>query len=192
MRILLFLFELPRKFKQKNLSFSLRGLCDNVESGPEHFSDYEVCFSLRPPNQTVPLSLRVRKALDQDAPYQLRYLGQPEGQADRNRPTLMRSCIDFACTASIVEFLTELGFRMDFEYRIAGYMFRKGRMKITVAKILKTNTPVGAETISQSYLVELSVIASVGQEAIAEDMRQFAEQLKPLVQLEKIDHKRLM
>lgn len=81
---------------------------------------------------------------------------------------------------------------MEFEYRIAGYMFRKGRMKITVAKIFKTNSPVGAETISQSYLVELSVLAPSGQDAIAEDMRQFAEQLKPLVQLEKIDHKRLI
>ncbi|XP_063709762.1 mediator of RNA polymerase II transcription subunit 18 [Culicoides brevitarsis] len=174
----------------ENLLHRLRGLCDNVESGYEQFSDYEVCFSLRLPNQTAPLALRVRRALDQDVPYQLRYLGQPEGQADRNRPTLVRSCIDIACTASIVEFLNELGFRVEFEYRIAGYMFRKGRMKITVAKIFKPNTP--AETISQSYLVELSVLAPSGQEAIAEDMRQFAEQLKPLVQLEKIDHKRLM
>lgn len=167
-------------------------MCDNVESGPEHFSDYEVCFSLRLPNQTAPLALRVRKALDQDAPFQLRYLGQPEGMADRNRPTLVRSCIDIACTASIVEFLTELGFRMEFEYRVTGYMFRKGRMKITISKIFKTpSVPGGGETISQSYLVELSVLAPSGQDAIAEDMRQFAEQLKPLVQLEKIDHKRL-
>lgn len=47
------------------------------------------------------------------------------------------------------------------------------------------------EAISQSYLVELSVLAPSGQDAIAEDMRNFAEQLRPLVQLEKIDHKRL-
>uniref|UniRef100_A0A336LHT4 Mediator of RNA polymerase II transcription subunit 18 n=2 Tax=Culicoides sonorensis TaxID=179676 RepID=A0A336LHT4_CULSO len=175
----------------ENLLHRLRGLCDNVESGPENFSDYEVCFVLPLPNQQVPLSLRVRRAVDHDVPYQLRYLGQSEGQADRNRPTLVRNCIDIACTASIVEFLTELGFRIDFEYRIAGYMFRKGRMKITVAKLFKSNCPVGTETISQSYLVELSVLAPNGQEAIGEDMRQFAEQLKPLVQLEKIDHKRL-
>ena len=66
-------------------------------------------------------------------------------------------------------------------------MFRKGRMKITVSKIFK----VSQDPISQSYLVELSVLAPSGQDAIAEDMRVFAEQLKPLVQLEKIDYKRL-
>lgn len=76
-------------------------------------------------------------------------------------------------------------------------MFRKGRMKITVSKIFKiTSLPnkpgeVHNEPISQSYLVELSVLAPTGQDAIGEEMRVFAEQLKPLVQLEKIDYKRL-
>lgn len=31
----------------------LKGLCDNVDSGPEQFQDHEICFSLRMPNQTV-------------------------------------------------------------------------------------------------------------------------------------------
>lgn len=67
-------------------------------------------------------------------------------------------------------------------------------MKITVSKIFKM--PQGKvmdsmEAISSSYLVELSVLAPRGQDAIAEDMRVFAEQLKPLVQLEKIDYNRL-
>lgn len=60
-------------------------------------------------------------------------------------------------------------------------------MKISVAKVFKIN----GEAISQSYLVELSVLAPSGQDAVAEDMRIFAEKLKPLVQLEKIDYKRL-
>lgn len=47
------------------------------------------------------------------------------------------------------------------------------------------------EPISQSYLVELSVLAPPGQDALADDMRMFAEQLRPLVQLEKVDYKRL-
>lgn len=99
-----------------------------------------------------------------------------------------------SCTASIVEFLTELGCRVDFEFTNRGYMFRKGRMKITVSKIFKIGPmspkDVYNEPISQSYLVELSVLAPAGQDAIAEDMRSFAEQLKPLVHLEKIDFKR--
>ena len=198
----------------------MKGLCDNVDIGPESFHDHEISFSLRTPNQTgqtvslnnwpirrsqthknhslqAPLMLRVRKALDvADAPYQLRYVGQPE-IGDRSRPTLVRSSIDIACTSTVVEFLTELGCRVEFEYTNRGYMFRKGRMKITVSKVFKTNgmplKPVEnyTEPISQSYLVELSVLAPTGQDAIGEDMRQFAEQLKPLVQLEKIDFKRL-
>lgn len=88
-------------------------------------------------------------------PYQLRYIGQPElGKTslnctlvnrhliltflgDKSRPTILRSSIDVATTPTIVDFLTEMGFRMDFEYILRGYMFRKGRMKITVSKIFK-------------------------------------------------------
>lgn len=178
----------------------LRGLCDNVDSGPESFNDHELSFILRgnsPSANTPPiLPLRVRRALDvPDAPWQLRYVGQHE-IGDKNRPTVVRSSIDMACSSTIVEFLTELGCRLDFEYIARGYMFRKGRMKITVSKIFKmggmTNKPgESVEPISQSYLVELSVLAPSGQDAIAEDMRIFAEQLRPLVQLEKIDYKRL-
>lgn len=42
-----------------------------------------------------------------------------------------------------------------------------------------------------SYLVEMSVLAPSGQDAIGEDMKAFAEQLKPLVVLDKFDYKRL-
>lgn len=174
----------------------LRGLCDNVDSGPESFNDHELCLSLRSPPQGAPLVLRVRRALDvPDAVWQLRYVGQYE-LGDKNRPTIVRSSLDMACSSTIVDFLTELGCRIDYEYIVRGYMFRKGRMKVTVSKIFKmgniSNKPSeGVEPISQSYLVELSVLAPSGQDAIAEDMRIFAEQLRPLVQLEKIDYKRL-
>lgn len=63
-------------------------------------------------------------------------------------------------------------------------------MKVTVSKIFKGGPPPN-EPISQSYIVELSILAPSGQDVIAEDMRVFAEQLKPLVLLEKIDYKRL-
>lgn len=57
--------------------------------------------------------------------------------------------------------------------------------------MVQPKPPDSMEPISQSYLVELSVLAPLGQDAIAEDMRLFAEQLRPLVQLEKVDYKRL-
>ncbi|KAK7873550.1 hypothetical protein R5R35_008793 [Gryllus longicercus] len=171
----------------------LRGLCDNVDSGPEPFYDHEMCFSISA-GSMQPLLLRVRRALDyQDMPWQLRYIGQPE-IGDKSRPTIVRNSIDIGTSATVVEFLTELGCRMDFEYIVRGYMFRKGRMKITVSKIFKSGQgkPLdNMEALSQSYLVELSVLAPSGQDAIAEDMRSFAEQLRPLVQLEKVDCKRL-
>ncbi|XP_014238918.1 mediator of RNA polymerase II transcription subunit 18 [Trichogramma pretiosum] len=170
----------------------LRGLCDNLDSGAESFHDHEMCFSIRkgpPPEQG--LSLRVRRAFDyHDAPWQLRYIGQPE-IGDKSQPTMVRSSLDIACSSTIVEFLTELGCRLDFECILRGYMFRKGRMKITVSKVFKMvqgKTPDGMEAISQSYLVELSVLAPSGQNAIAEDIKIFADQLKPLVQFEKINY----
>lgn len=125
-------------------------------------------------------------------PWQLRYIGQHE-LGDKSRPTIVRSSIDIATSNTVVEFLNELGCRLDYEYIIRGYMFRKGRMKIFVSKIFKMaqgKVPESVEPMSQSYLVELSVLAPTGQDAIAEDMRIFAEQLRPLVQLEKIDYKR--
>ncbi|SPP84623.1 blast:Mediator of RNA polymerase II transcription subunit 18 [Drosophila guanche] len=177
----------------EHLMHRLKGLCDNVDTSPEAFHDMEVCMSLHQPNSNQPLLLRVRRALGRDAPFQIRYLGQPE--VDQRRPTLVRSCIDCACTDSIMEFLTEMGFRIEFEYIAKGYMFRKGRMKITVSKLIKIvpgkQQDMANEPISQSYIVELSVVAPTGQENVGEEMRLFAEQLKPLVQLEKIDYKRL-
>ncbi|RZF34930.1 hypothetical protein LSTR_LSTR011424 [Laodelphax striatellus] len=174
----------------------LRGLCDNVDSGPETFHDHEMCFSIRG-SSPQPLLLRVRRALDtQDAPWQLRYIGQPElGAPDaKSRPTIVRSSIDIGTSSTVVDFLTELGCRLDFEYIVRGYMFCKGRMKITVSKIYKMGQgkpPESLEPVSQSYLVELSVLAPSGQDAIADDMRAFADQLRPLVILEKVDYKRL-
>jgi mediator of RNA polymerase II transcription subunit 18 len=53
----------------------LRGLCDNVDSGPETFHDHEMCFSIHGTN-LQPLLLRVRRALDyQDMPWQLTHCG---------------------------------------------------------------------------------------------------------------------
>ncbi len=74
-------------------------------------------------------------------------------------------------------------------------------MKITVSKIFKIMPcppgPPGSgpvqeslEPISNSHLVEISVLAPSGNDAVAEDIRNFAEQLKPLVNLDKIDPRR--
>ena len=46
------------------------------------------------------------------------------------------------------------------------------------------------ESVSGSHLVELSVLAPSGNDAVAEDIKMFAEQLKPLVMLDKFDLRR--
>merc|ERR1719318_1613145 len=103
-------------------------------------------------------------------PWQLRYVGQPEMS---QKATIVRSCYDFTSKGSI---------------------FRKGRIKVTVSKVYKI---VGAamdnlEPVTGSHLVELSVLAPSGQDAVGEDMKNFADQLKPLVMLDKFDLRRSM
>lgn len=61
---------------------------------------------------------------------------------DKSRPTIVRNSIDIGTSSTVVEFLTELGCRLDFEYTARGYMFRKGRMKITVSKIFKVSVNI--------------------------------------------------
>merc|ERR1719331_3218056 len=158
----------------------------------------EMVFSIRG-TSTVPLTLRVRHSLDPNSriPWQLRYVGQPEMS---QKSTVVRSCYDIACSSNVVEFLTELGCRLEFEYIAKGFVFRKGRMKITVSKIHKIGQgpppPNGGppqealEPLTGSHLVELSVLAPSGSDAVADDMKNFSEQLKPLVTMDKIDPRR--
>ncbi|CAG5126442.1 unnamed protein product [Candidula unifasciata] len=179
----------------------LRGLCDNAERNFEAFSDYEAVYVLRnsstaQQSQNQHVTFRVRHALDHsDAPDHIRYLGQAE-LGDRSRHTLVRACLDVACSSNVRDFLTEMGFRIDHDYVVKGHFFHKGRMKVTVYKIFRLiqpnkTDPHNLEPLGQSHLVELSVVAPLGQEQIGEDMKNFAEQLKPLVLLEKFDHRKI-
>ncbi|XP_064602851.1 mediator of RNA polymerase II transcription subunit 18-like isoform X1 [Liolophura sinensis] len=150
---------------QEVLLHRLRGLCDNAEMPPETFHDHEMVFLIKgtSPQPSQPVLFRARKSLDHpESPWHLRYLSQVE---DKLRHTLSRSCIDVGCSDNVVQFLNEMGFRQDHEFVVRGFLFRKGRMKVTVSKIFR--------------------------EQIQEDMKNFSEQLKPLVQLEKTDHRRL-
>merc|ERR1711860_72604 len=189
------------------LNQRLKGLCDNVFEGhtQETFAEREMVFviggvpvpSAGPtPSTSSSLSLRVRRPLDPslfpECPWQLRYVGQPQSQA-----TVVRTCFDIACSENVVEFLTELGCRLDYEFVAKGLIFRKGHMKITVSKLSKILIHPGSGTeslndLSQSNLVELSVLAPSGTTGIAEEMKAFAEQLRPLVMLDKIDGRRGM
>ncbi|XP_025086296.1 mediator of RNA polymerase II transcription subunit 18-like [Pomacea canaliculata] len=175
----------------------LRGLCDNADATPETFHDHEMVYQLKnnlSTQQSQYILFRVRQSIEcPDAPCHIRYLGQAE-VGDKNRHTLVRACYDVACSSNVRDFLNELGFKLDHEYVARGYFFHKGRMKVTISKIyrlLQPGKPDTPEPMTQSHLVELSVVAPLGQDSIGDDMRNFAEQLKPLVVLEKFDHRRL-
>jgi len=170
------------------LNHRLKGLCDNVDAGHQTFHEKEMVFTIRGAS-TIPLTLRVRHSLDPsiNVPWQIRYCGQPEVG---NRPTVVRSCYDIACSNNIVDFLTELGCRLEFEFVSKGYIYRKGRIKVTVSKVFKQGTGESLEGIANSHLVEMSVLATSGSNQVAEDMKAFADQLEPLVRLDKYDLRR--
>lgn len=107
---------------------------------------------------------------------------------------MTRNIVEVGVTSNITQFLSEMGFVMDFEYVAKGYVFRKGWLKTTVSKLNKVINPGNMdhlESQSNFHLVELSVTASQSQDKVAEDIKNFAEQLKPLVVLEKLDYRRL-
>eukprot|EP00092_Neocalanus_flemingeri_P005075 GFUD01005458.1.p1 GENE.GFUD01005458.1~~GFUD01005458.1.p1 ORF type:complete len:214 (-),score=64.69 GFUD01005458.1:132-773(-) len=173
------------------LNHRLRGLCDNVDTGKETFHEKEMVFSIRG-TSTQPLTLRVRHSMEQSAkiPWQLRYVGQPEMS---QKATIVRSCYDIACSNNVVEFLTELGCRLEYEFVSKGSIFRKGRIKVTVSKVFKIGAALDSlEPVTGSHLVELSVLAPSGNDAVGEDMKNFADQLKPLVMLDKFDLRRAL
>lgn len=156
---------------------------------PDNFTDHELVYLLKG-QQGNPFILRARRSLSHPtSPWHLRYLGQPE-VGDKSRHTLVRNCVDVAASHSLPEFLNEMGFRMDHEFVASGHIFRKGAMKVVVSRLSRILVPGNTENTERmcsSYLVELSVLAPAGQDTVSEDMRSFAEQLKPLVHLEKID-----
>ena len=64
---------------------------------------------------------------------------------------------------------------------------------MTVSKVYRPGSQQEApEPISNSHLVELSlsVLAPSGNDSVAEDMKNFSDQLKPLVNLDKYDLRR--
>ncbi|XP_071809079.1 mediator of RNA polymerase II transcription subunit 18-like [Asterias amurensis] len=168
----------------------LRALCDNADRPPELFRDHEMVYLLRissgPGN---PMVLRARHSLEHpNMPWQLRYVGQSD-ISDKSRLVTVRSFLDCATSDHLPNFVTDIGFRLDHEFVAEGHMFRKGKMKVTITKIYKILNPGNLdalEPLSVSRLVELSIIAPSGTEGIGEDMRLFAEQLKPLVTMEKL------
>jgi len=173
----------------------LRGLTD-IPS--QSFEEHELVFSIKG-GISNPIVIHVRRTLqdpnkEQPAPWLIRYVSQPESDLTRKWPTVVRKSVDVLVQSDdMMQFLKDLGFRLDYEYVAKGDMFVKGRVKILVSKISGINergNPQRGQTtpLTDSHLVEVSVIAPFGQDALAQECRSIADQLKPIVNLEKLDY----
>lgn len=140
------------------------------------------------------VSVRAKRNLSNpEQPWVLCYLGNPE-VGDKTRPTTVRTCVEVNCSSNVCTFLQELGFCVEFEFISQGWAFRKNRVKATVAKILRIANPQNLDQlvpISKSHMVEVSTLSGSGNDQAASEVGAFAEQLKPLVNLDKIDPRRL-
>lgn len=172
----------------------LRGMCDNSEEGLVKYKEHEIVYTIAEGNGPGTVSMRVRKQLNYpNQPWTLCYLGNPE-IGDRNRLTTVRTCVEVNCTQNVCNFLQDLGFSIDYELVSQGWLFKKGRLKTIVAKIcrmLNSSNTDQLSPISKSHLVEVSTISSSSNEQAANEVHAFSEQLKPLVNLDKIDSRRL-
>lgn len=171
----------------------LRGMADNTEESSIRFKEHETVYSMRESNSTGLVSVRVRKSLlTPEQPPTLCYLGHPE-LGDKGRPSTVRTCVEVNCTQNVSLFLYELGFRAEYEFVSQGWLFRKNRLKARVAKIYRPVAPPQLDKLApltKSHLVEVSTISNSGDEQAANGVQIFAEQLKPLVNLEKKDPRR--
>ncbi|VDP18629.1 unnamed protein product [Soboliphyme baturini] len=157
----------------------LKGLAD---AEYKNFSEHELVFANK--RTTSLVYWHVRRSLDVgNSLYHLRYLSDPNKDDNRNCPTLVRKTIDCLATSNdMMGFLGEIGFRMQYEFVSKGVVFKKGPMKITVAKIHRVTepgNPVKLEKVTESHLVEISVLIPSGQDLISSSVKEFADQLKP-------------
>lgn len=170
----------------------LRGLSDYAEESRLRFREHEQVYSMKESNNMNSVSVRVRKSLlSPNQPTTLCYLGNPE--LGGNRPTTVRTCVEVNCTQNVCAFIQELGFKLDYEFVTQGWQFRRNRLKAKVIKIFKILNPPNLDQVMpllKSHLVEVSTVSSSGDERAASEVEAFAEQLKPLANLEKKDPRR--
>ena len=172
----------------------LKGVCDNV--GEKRFRDIERTYSLAGISTTIPVNViaKASKSIDKPSlPWQLRYIG-PTDTGDRSKNTMIRSNVTVAVSDDPTKFLEDLGFVYKFQTEIDGYFYRKGRVKVIVAKLLPSPNSYdpGKLTIAlNSYLIEVSALSPAGDKTASDEVTSFSQLLFPLVQLEKLDHRLL-
>ncbi|CAP31590.1 Protein CBR-MDT-18 [Caenorhabditis briggsae] len=126
--------------------------------------------------------------------WQLKYIGVPE--PDQKCPTIVRKEISsLVHSQDMMTYAKSLGLRMDYEYITQGKLWTKGNIKIlhsTLTRTLRAGTydSSSLKSMSDSALVEISISLPESAEYMpaAKSLRDFADQLMPLVNMEKIDY----
>ncbi|KHN80685.1 Mediator of RNA polymerase II transcription subunit 18 [Toxocara canis] len=179
---------------EKQLIQRLRGLCD---PGQTEFSEHEMTFSLKTgqdPDVTVRLRRKFGGSDANSLLWHFRYMSAPE--ADTTCPTIIRKSIDsLIYSHDMMEFVKTLGLRMDYEYITKGYLFTKGNIKIVIDNITRTEKtgtydPNLLKPLSDSLLIEMSVAQPDSKEYIttAKMLRDFADQLLPICDMQKVEY----
>jgi hypothetical protein len=156
------------------------------------------------------VQVRMRRRINTEAHYwHARYIGQPE--LNPSCPTIVRKTIDsYMFSLGMMEFVKALGLRIDYEYFMEGVLFTKGNIrvssyyftnfnclfKITISQISYTEKTGHYEREfrkqlgSGSNLVEVSAVIPENQDYVpaAKAVREFADQLSPLVEMQKFDY----
>jgi mediator of RNA polymerase II transcription subunit 18 len=181
------------------LNDRLKGL---TNQSPVKVEDHELVFSSTSGPGCAPVKLHLRRSLNIPQPQQiwlLRYIGAPEPDLNKTCPVLVRKTVDTLATSNdLMQFLREIGFRLDYEYVMEGHVYTKGRMKVTVCAIFKVPKPgrveekerfPGGGNQNRAQLVQISAVVPYGQESsVAGEIKTFADELKPIVRMEKIDY----
>lgn len=165
----------------------LRGLCTGATTGGVSFTDREITYKIEAGSSSS--KLKVRQSLDTpEAPWHLVYHGQLE-LGDSSRPAGVRTVISAACSHTLTDCLREMGFLPIGELVLKGQVFRKGGVKALVFTMYQPGDTdmESTQPFSQTYLVELTAFASSNQDRASDELRNFAECLKPIVNMEKTD-----
>ncbi|CAI4230015.1 unnamed protein product [Auanema sp. JU1783] len=176
-----------------DLERRLAGLCDH---GSTDFHEHEMSFSLKTGISNDPdvcIRLRRRFNLENNSSHQnlwqFRYIGGPE--PDQKCPVIVRKVIDsITYSYNMMEFVKTIGLRMDYEFIARGTAYTCGKIKIIVSALQKSEKAGNYDNLkrlSDSYLVEMSISLPESSEytQAAKQLRDFADQLLPLVHMQK-------
>lgn len=171
----------------------LEGLSDRP---PEQADFHKAFYALKSSNNTVKLSV-IRKPLVKDKTKGgmgvtlLEYQGIADTQAHEKLVT--RSVVRAHVQANPAKFLTDLGFKMDYEVVMKGKRYKSKQIETTIYKVQKVpklGDTSNTTDISSQSLVEMTMqVHNLADPSIVQ-LLNMAETLKPIVKLEKYDPNR--